>query len=186
VLSHESGCATRRHLTRFAEIKDSDAVWLSQPTSNQGQSREKTLSYIESNLLPEEQLVYRAKLHWKIFWKSFLLIVIGIGLVALQPIVGGIGIALGFLVGLRMFVEYKTSEFGVTNKRVIIKVGFFRRRTLELLLRQVEAISVEQTVLGRTLGFGSVTLTGTGGVREVFHNISSPLEFRRRIHGQEA
>ena len=100
------------------------------------------------------------------------------------PIVGGLIIFVGLLVGLRKFIEYKTSEFAVTTKRVIIKVGVFRRRTLELLLRQVEAISVEQTVLGRILGFGSVTLTGTGGVREVFHNISSPLEFRRQIHSQ--
>jgi len=55
---------------------------------------------------------------------------------------------------------------------------------VELLLRQVEAISVDQSVLGRMLDFGSVTLTGTGGVREVFHNISAPLELRRRIQGE--
>jgi uncharacterized membrane protein YdbT with pleckstrin-like domain len=144
------------------------------------------LGYIESNLLPDEHVVYKARLHWKIFWQSFLLIVLGAALLALQPIVGGIGTLIGLLAGIRAFTEYKTSEFGVTNKRVIIKVGFFRRRTLELLLRQVEAISVEQSIVGRMLGFGSVTLTGTGGVKEVFHNISAPLEFRRRIHGQEA
>ena len=144
------------------------------------------MGYIESNLLPDEHVVYKARLHWKIFWQSFLLIVLGAALLALQPIVGGIGTLIGLLAGIRAFTEYKTSEFGVTNKRVIIKVGFFRRRTLELLLRQVEAISVEQSIVGRMLGFGSVTLTGTGGVKEVFHNISAPLEFRRRIHGQEA
>jgi uncharacterized membrane protein YdbT with pleckstrin-like domain len=102
------------------------------------------VGYIESNLLPDERVVYKATL----------------------------------------FIDYKTSEFGVTSKRVIVKVGLLRRRTLELLLRQVEAISVDQSLLGRLLGFGSLTLTGTGGVREVFHNIASPLEFRRRIQGQ--
>ena len=112
------------------------------------------------------------------------MILIGIGLFVLQPIVGGVVIFVGFILAFQEFVQYQTSEFGVTTKRVIIKVGLLRRRTLELLLRQVEAISVEQTVLGRMLGFGSVTLTGTGGVQEVFHNISSPLEFRKRIHGQ--
>ncbi len=83
-------------------------------------------------------------------------------------------------------IDYATSEFGVTNKRVIIKVGFLRRKTLELLLRHVEAISVDQSVMGRLLNYGSVTLTGTGGVREVFHNISKPLEFRRQIQGEAA
>lgn len=142
------------------------------------------MGYVDSSLLPDEQIVYKATLHWTIFWQSWLIILIGIASLIFQPIVGGLIIFVGLLVGLRKFIEYKTSEFAVTTKRVIIKVGVFRRRTLELLLRQVEAISVEQTVLGRMLGFGSVTLTGTGGVREVFHNISSPLEFRRQIHSQ--
>ncbi|HVZ20238.1 MAG TPA: PH domain-containing protein, partial [Vicinamibacterales bacterium] len=65
--------------------------------------------------------------------------------------------------------------------RVVIKIGFVRRRTLELLLRQIEAISVDQNVAGRLFGYGSVTLTGTGGVHEVFHDIARPLEFRRDI-----
>lgn len=142
------------------------------------------MAYVDSSLLPDEQIVYKATLHWTIFWQCWLIILIGIVSLIFQPIVGGLIIFVGLLVGLRKFIEYKTSEFAVTTKRVIIKVGVFRRRTLELLLRQVEAISVEQTVLGRMLGFGSVTLTGTGGVREVFHNISSPLEFRRQIHSQ--
>ena len=142
------------------------------------------MGYVDSSLLPDEQIVYKATLHWTIFWQCWVIILIGIVSLIFQPIVGGLIIFVGLLVGLRKFIEYKTSEFAVTTKRVIIKVGVFRRRTLELLLRQVEAISVEQTVLGRMLGYGSVTLTGTGGVREVFHNISSPLEFRRQIHSQ--
>jgi len=48
----------------------------------------------------------------------------------------------------------------------------------------VETISVDQSVVGRLLDYGSVTLTGTGGVREVFHNIAAPLELRRRIQGE--
>ncbi|OLC70366.1 MAG: hypothetical protein AUH87_04750 [Deltaproteobacteria bacterium 13_1_40CM_4_54_4] len=142
------------------------------------------MAYVDSSLLPDEQIVYKATLHWTIFWQCWVIILIGIVSLIFQPIVGGLIIFVGLLVGLRKFIEYKTSEFAVTTKRGIIKVGVFRRRTLELLLRQVEAISVEQTVLGCMLGFGSVTLTGTGGVREVFHNISSPLEFRRQIHSQ--
>ncbi len=140
------------------------------------------MAYIESNLLPDEQVAYQAKLHWKVYWKSALIVVIGLALLFFEPTVGGVVIVGGLLAGIPALIVAKTSEFGVTNKRVIIKVGLLRRRTLELLLRQVEAISVEQTVLGRIFGYGSVTLTGTGGVREVFHNISSPLEFRRRIH----
>ena len=90
---------------------------------------------------------------------------------------------IGLFALLFPLIDSATSEFGVTNKRVIIKVGFLRRKTLELLLRHVEAISVDQSVMGRLLNYGAVTLTGTGGVKEVFHNISKPLEFRRKIQG---
>jgi hypothetical protein len=34
--------------------------------------------------------------------------------------------------------------------------------------------------------YGSVTLSGTGGVKGVFHNIARPLEFRRKIQSQTA
>jgi uncharacterized membrane protein YdbT with pleckstrin-like domain len=142
------------------------------------------VGYIESNLLPDERIVYLARLHWIIFLKSFLLIAVGAALLWVEPITAGIVALLGFLVWLPAFVRYRTSEFGVTTKRVVFKVGFVRRRTLELLLRHVEAILVDQSVAGRIFGYGSVTLTGTGGVREVFHNVSSPLELRRRIQGQ--
>jgi uncharacterized membrane protein YdbT with pleckstrin-like domain len=68
----------------------------------------------------------------------------------------------------------------------LVKVGLVQRRTLELLLRQVEAIAVDQSILGRIFDYGSVTLSGTGGVREIFHDIARPLEFRRQIQGQTA
>jgi uncharacterized membrane protein YdbT with pleckstrin-like domain len=142
------------------------------------------MGYLESNLLPDEKIVYKAKLHSIIFWKPCALILLGIVFLIIQPIVAAIVIAIGVLAMISPIIDYATSEFGVTNKRVIIKVGFLRRRTLELLLRHVEAISVDQSVTGRILGFGSITLTGTGGIREVFHNISSPLEFRRQIQGE--
>lgn len=147
------------------------------------------MSYLESTLLPDEKIVYRVRLHGIIFLKSIFIIIIGIALLAvfpITPIAGGAVILFGLAAGVPAFVRYKTSEFGVTTKRVIVKVGLLRRRTLELLLRQVEAILIDQSVTGRLFNYGSVTLTGTGGVREVFHNVSSPLELRRRIQGGAA
>jgi uncharacterized membrane protein YdbT with pleckstrin-like domain len=142
------------------------------------------MGYIESNLLADETVVYKVRLHWIIFWKVCVVIILGIIFLFIQPIIGGITILIGVLGSLSPIISYASSEFGVTNKRVIIKVGFVRRKTLELLLQHVEAISVDQTVMGRFLDYGSVTLSGTGGVREVFHNIAAPLEFRRRIQGE--
>jgi uncharacterized membrane protein YdbT with pleckstrin-like domain len=120
-------------------------------------------------------------LHWIVFLKAIAVAVVGLGLLFFQPIVGAVVIAVGILMAIPPWLERLTSEFGVTSKRVIIKVGLIQRRTLELLIRQVEAISVDQSLTGRIFNFGTITLTGTGGVRETFHNIANPLEFRRSI-----
>jgi uncharacterized membrane protein YdbT with pleckstrin-like domain len=142
------------------------------------------MGYIEANLLADESVIYKARLHWIIFAKSVALIFLGLVFMLIQPLIAGIIVLIGCGALLSPIVDYLTSEFGVTNKRVIIKIGFIRRRTVELLLRHVEAISVEQSVTGRMLDYGSITLTGTGGVKELFGNLRAPLEFRRRIQGE--
>lgn len=146
----------------------------------------RAMGYIESNLLPDERIIHRARLHWLVFWKAGLTVAAGLVLLAVEPIVGLVVIAVGVILFVPPCVAYKTSEFGVTTRRVIIKVGLVQRRTLELLLRQVEAISIDQSIMGRIFDYGSITLSGTGGVREVFHDIARPLEFRRQIQSQTA
>lgn len=142
------------------------------------------VGYIESNLLPDEEIIHRARMHWLIFAKAALMLIAGLVLLAVETTVGTVVSVIGLLMMVPAWVTYTTSEFAVTTKRVIVKVGLFRRHTVELLLRQVEAIAVDQSVMGRVFNYGSITLSGTGGVREVFHNITAPLEFRRRIQSQ--
>ena len=142
------------------------------------------MGYIESNLLPDERVVHTATLHWLIFGKALCVAVAGLVIVAFEPTIGALVVLVGAIMAVPPLVARKTSEFGVTTRRVIIKVGFLQRRTLELLLRQVEAISVDQTIMGRMFNYGTITLSGTGGVREVFDHIASPLEFRRQIQSQ--
>jgi len=147
------------------------------------------VSYIDETLLADERVVYRTALHWIIFARALFVLIVGIVvLVAFHqmPIAGLAVLLLGALMLIPPFIAYQTTELGVTNKRMIVKVGFIRRRTLELLLRQVEALSVDQTLGGRMLGYGTITLSGTGGVREIFHRVREPLELRRRIQSQVA
>ena len=147
------------------------------------------MSYIDETLLPDEHVVYRTSLNPIIFARPLLVLIAGVAaLIAFPkvPLVGVPVVLLGVLLSASPLVAYWTTEFGVTNKRMIVKVGFIRRRTLELLLRQVEALSVDQSLSGRMLDYGTITLSGTGGVREVFHRVREPLELRRRIQGQVA
>jgi membrane protein YdbS with pleckstrin-like domain len=149
------------------------------------------MSYLDDHLLAGERIVYRARLHWTLFLASIVVVLLGIALAILlqviQPAYSFVGLALagiGLLLAIGPAIRYVTSEFAVTDKRVLGKVGFIERESDETLLSKVEAIAVDQGVLGRVLGFGTVTITGTGGTQEVFSGISEPLEFRRQIQSQ--
>jgi uncharacterized membrane protein YdbT with pleckstrin-like domain len=140
------------------------------------------MSYVDNSLIPNETVSFRTRLHPVLFAWPILFLLAAIGALAY----GVIHVAAGLLViavvlGLAKYLVYISSEFAVTNKRVIIKVGVLRRRTLEMLLSKVEAVAVTQGIFGRLFGCGSILITGTGGTKELFLNISSPLEFRRAV-----
>jgi uncharacterized membrane protein YdbT with pleckstrin-like domain len=63
-------------------------------------------------------------------------------------------------------------------------VGYLTKRTIELFLSKVESVEVEQTLGGRMLGYGSITVRGTGGTNEPFNHVADPLEFRRQVQHQ--
>ncbi len=147
------------------------------------------MGYVEDQLLPGERVKYRAHLHKLIYALPGLFAALmtagAVWAFSANSVWGGmLLIAAGFLPLLITHIKYTSSEFAVTDKRVIIKVGWIRRRTLETMLGKVEGIGVEQGFTGRALGFGTITVTGTGGTKEPFLNIARPLEFRRQVQGQ--
>ena len=74
-----------------------------------------------------------------------------------------------------------TTETDVTNLRVVHKTGFIQRRTFEMALDKIESVDVDQSILGRILNYGDVTINGVGEGRERIRTISSPLAFRSAI-----
>jgi uncharacterized membrane protein YdbT with pleckstrin-like domain len=148
------------------------------------------MSYVEKHLMPGEQIEYRTNLHWLVFVVPILLLIAAIWLFSLG---GNIAKTLAFILivgvlvtGLSAVIERQTSEFAVTNKRVLIKTGLIRRHSLETLLSKIESIGVAQSLLGRILGFGTIVISGTGGSKEPFHRIADPMMFRRRVQEQIA
>ena len=82
------------------------------------------------------------------------------------------------------FLRRSSAEFAVTNKRVILKAGLIRRRSIELLNNKIESISVNQGLLGRGLDHGTVIVRGIGGTAEPFPAVRYALEFRRQVQEQ--
>ena len=148
------------------------------------------MSYVDRNLLPNERVLYRTRLHWILFVKPVLVVVGGLVLAALLARVpdvpwlwwvGGAVTVVGLGWGLVHYIEVMTSEFAVTTTRLIFKVGLIARYTTELLLSKVESIGVTQGLTGRLLKFGDLTVTGTGGAREVFRRVRDPIGFRNHV-----
>jgi len=140
------------------------------------------VSYIDTNLLAGEQVVYRARLHPIIFAPGTAVVLLGILIALLYAqsiglVVGVIGVVMGAIA----LVRYNTSEFAVTNRRVIIKVGALGRRSLELELNRVEGIDVDQSAFGRLFDYGTIGVRGIGGTEESFPAIAAPLEFRKHV-----
>jgi uncharacterized membrane protein YdbT with pleckstrin-like domain len=144
------------------------------------------LSYIDRHLLPGEVVRFRTRLHWKIFVVPVLVTIAMVALalwaisaerqvLAIPPAV----IAL-LLLGAA-WLRRHSSEFAVTNKRVIIKLGVTTTRSMELLLPKIEGITVTQSLWGRMFGFGEIVVTGSGGTQEPFDGIQSPLDFRQAV-----
>lgn len=123
------------------------------------------MGYVDSNLMTGETVRYHARLHWSIYIVPVLASLILIGI--------------PFLIGV--IIRAKTSEFVVTSRRVIIKTGLISRKTVELNLQKVESIGVDQPIMGRILGYGSIRVVGTGGTNEPFHEIDDPMAFRKAV-----
>ena len=149
------------------------------------------MSYLDDHLLDGEHIVYRARLHWTIFLTSIVVVLLGVALAIVLSIyepqywyLGAVLGGIGLLLAIGPLINYTSTEFAVTNKRVLSKTGFIERESDETLLSKVEAIGVDQGITGRLLGFGTVTITGSGGTEDRFPRISEPLEFRRQIQSQ--
>ncbi len=102
----------------------------------------------------------------------------------ISPSVGDFFIFIAVLMAIYTFIKMSSSEFALTNKRVLIKVGVLTHNSLETQLNKVSNISVSQGVLGRLLGYGTIIIASTGGVKEMYPSIENPILFKKKI--QEA
>ncbi|NDV56675.1 PH domain-containing protein [Bacteroides sp. 519] len=148
------------------------------------------MNYIETNLQPGEEIKYVAKLHFFLFMQPVILLLIGVFLMTapkeVLPVIYYAGLLMLFfgLVSLVQRILVKIgSTYAVTNKRVILKTGVISRRAVELVLAKCEGLHINQSILGRIFGFGTITVT-TGGATSSYPYIANPLAFRREINLQ--
>lgn len=123
------------------------------------------MSYIEESLSTGEEVRALFKLHW----------------VAKLPMVLWIILIITIPIAVWEWLRLRFTEMGVTNKRVILKTGIISRHSEEMKLSSIETVEIEQGILGRILGYGTVKVTGKGISDLVFTRINDPLDVKRKI-----
>ena len=154
------------------------------------------MGYVQKVLQPNETIAYETKIAWTTYVPGLLVLIAAAivfflmrvlfpsasrlaDLVPLLVLVGGV-----FLLAMAWFERW-TTEIAITNRRVILKRGFIRRDTAEMNMDKVESVDVNQSLFGRLLNYGDVTVRGTGAGLETLRLIDAPLEFRNHVRTHE-
>lgn len=131
------------------------------------------MTYITQTLTKDEALLATGKISkWSLFHIYCAAVIFGVSIICL-PISG--------LLLLYAYLKIRSTEMGVTSKRVVYKSGVVMRNTAEIRLSKVESVSVRQGFLGRIFGYGDVVIAGTGGNGAVMKGVADPLVFRGQV-----
>ena len=82
-----------------------------------------------------------------------------------------------FLIWIRRW----STEYAITSRRLVTKVGLLARTGDELRLRRIESVQVQQDLLGRILGYGNVVATGQGNQMVKLLNVIDPIDVKRKL-----
>ena len=149
--------------------------------------------YIDDILQPGEKVLYSTNAHWIFYLPAIAAWIVAIFLFLLSRETKTEGIVLLCLAAaavvaivalywtVKAWFHRWTTETDVTNMRVVHKTGFITRKTFEMSLDKVESVDVNQSILGRILNYGNVTVRGVGEGAETIDTIASPLDFRNHI-----
>lgn len=128
------------------------------------------MAYINQSLSKDEKIHEIYKLHWLSKIPMIIWIVLAI------PTLG-----LTLIFALYEWLRLRSIEQGTTNKRVIRKSGIVSLKTEEMKIGSIETVEIDQSVLGRILGYGTVKVTGRGISDVVFNKIDNPMDVKKSI-----
>ncbi len=157
------------------------------------------MAYVKNTLAPDEDYLYRAKFNWTYDVRSWFWFAIGLlpallwfyGITKeyfrLEPFgaafifFSGSAFTLGLYILLSRYIHKWTTVVAVTSVRLILKTGLIARNAHEVMLDEIEEVIVQQSFLGRLLGYGLLTARGTGAAVVEFPILGKPIQIRREI-----
>ncbi len=127
------------------------------------------VQYVDKSLAADETVLVRGR--WPVaYWVGAWVVLLVLGI-----------LIIGIFLFVRAVIRMKTTEFAVTDKRVLLKTGWLTRTTHELAVESIEGVHLDQSIWGRLFRYGRVVVTGTGEARIHFPPMAEPIAFRRAI-----
>ena len=128
------------------------------------------MGYVDETIGTNEKIVYIVKFHW-IYALSALLYLLFFGI-----------FIIGIIIFFKMMINKWTTERVLTNSRYIQKTGWIARNTEEISIYKIEEVDLSQTILGRVLGYGSISIYGKGLGKIIIESIDDPLLFQKKLN----
>jgi uncharacterized membrane protein YdbT with pleckstrin-like domain len=135
------------------------------------------MKYLNKTLSSNETVVSNPKVSKWCLFNPYLLLILGI---LFSPITAGLSLLTVIFPIMAHFYRW-TTEYGVTNKKVMFKTGWIRRKTDELYTKKIEGVDVIQGITGRMFGYGDLVFSGTGSQTVVFKWVPNPLEVKKAV-----
>lgn len=128
------------------------------------------MGYVQDTIGTNEKIIYTVKFHWIYTFSAFMyLFFLGV-------------LIIGIIVFIKMMIDKWTTERVLTNSRYIQKTGWIARDTEEISIYKIEEVELYQSILGRVLGYGSISISGTGSGNIVLKSIDDPLLFQKSLN----
>ena len=128
------------------------------------------MGYVEDTIGTNEKIVYTVKFHWIYTFSAFLyLLFLGVFII-------------GVIIFIKMMINKWTTERVLTDSRYIQKTVWIARDTEEISIYKIEEVDLSQSILGRILGYGSISISGTGSGNIVLKSIDDPLIFQKHLN----
>jgi len=158
-------------------------------------------SHLQDELMSGEKIIYTAKPHWTVFLAPIGWLIMSIAIYVIgstheldwlaignappfYKIASGICLLLTLVQGGFTWLNYRMTDYAITNRRVLMKTGILHRYTVGILLKKIEVMKVLQPLFGRIFGYGIVMIIGVGGTHDPFPNLPKPLVFRKKVQTQ--
>ncbi len=147
------------------------------------------MSFISKVLTEDEKIKLQAELHWVNYLAPVALLMMSLLFVVGFVFAVGEEESVVFLLlgavclvpALYKYLEILTTVMIVTDKRVINKVGIISIKTDELKNGKIESVEVNQTIIGRILGYATIEFSGTGTSKVYFCNVAEPWKIKSQI-----